>query len=101
GGRAVLDHTMYNQLWDVLLELRKMGVGILLTSRNEDFVDGRLMRGRDVESLELKGLRPEDAYTLATYLLVDLKIDRSKAPYDDLQSLLKQLDFHPLAIQLV
>ena len=101
GGQAMLDQKIRTQLWDVLHELRKLGVGILLTSRNTDFVDRRLMRGYDMEYMELKGLHPEDAYTLATYLLADLKIDRSNASYDDLQRLLKQLDYHPLAIQLV
>src|SRR5207253_411667 len=33
--------------------------------------------------------------------LVDLSITRARAPYSDLRDLLKQLDYHPLAIQLV
>jgi hypothetical protein len=49
----------------------------------------------------LSGLRPDDAYILARQLLSDLGIDRNRAPYEELQELLKQLDYSPLAIQLV
>ena len=51
--------------------------------------------------LPLAGLRPDDAYILASQLLSDLGIDRSRAPYEELQELLKQLDSSPIAIQLV
>ena len=51
--------------------------------------------------LSLPGLCPDDAYILASQLLSDLGIDRNRAPYEDLQELLKQLDYSPLAIQLV
>jgi hypothetical protein len=40
----------------------------------------------------------KNAYPLATRLLDDLHINRRKAPY---LARLKQLDYHPLAIQLV
>src|SRR5947209_8360989 len=89
------------QLWEVLLELAKMGAGVLLTSRDTSFGDGRLARGKQVAHLALGGLHPEDAYVLASRLLEDLGIDRARAPYQELRDLLVQLDHHPLAIQLV
>jgi hypothetical protein len=61
-GEAVLEPAERTRLWQVLLALRKTGIGVLLT---------------------------------------DLSIDRAQAPYEDLQALLEQLDYQPLAIQLV
>ena len=101
GGEAPLDAAVRTQLWNTLLELSKLGAGVLLTSRDTNFGDGRLSPGKHVAHLPLSGLYPEDAYTLATRLLTDLDIDRSRAPYADLRDLLEQLDYHPLAIQLV
>ena len=99
-GEAPLEAAVRTQLWDVLLELSKMGAGVLLTSRDIAF-DGKLERGKYVAHLALGGLWPEDAYTLASTLLNDLGIDRAKAPYAELRDLLKELDYHPLSIQLV
>jgi tetratricopeptide (TPR) repeat protein len=90
-----------SQLWEVLLELTKLGAGVLLTSRDTNFGDGRISPGKYVAHLSLAGLYPDDAYTLASRLLEDLGIDRARAPYKELRDLLKQLDYHPLAIQLV
>ena len=101
GGEAPLDTTTRTQLWDVLLELAKLGAGVLLTSRDTSFGDGRLAQGARTAHLELQGLYREDAYLLATRLLTDLGIDRARAPYAQLRDLLVQLDHHPLAIQLV
>ena len=101
GGEAPLDAATRAQLWDVLLELAKLGAGILFTSRDTNFGDGRLAQGARTAHLELKGLYREDAYALATRLLTDLGINRARAPYAQLRDLLAQLDYHPLAIQLV
>ena len=101
GGEAPLDAATRVQLWDVLLELAKLGAGVLLTSRDISFGDGRLAQGARTAHLELQGLYREDAYLLATRLLTDLGIDRARAPYAELRDLLVQLDHHPLAIQLV
>jgi hypothetical protein len=100
-GEAPLDTATRTQLWDVLLELAKLGAGVLLTSRDPAFGDGRLAPGKLVAHLLLGGLYPADAYTLATRLLSDLGIDRKRAPYAQLHELLRSLDYHPLAIQLV
>jgi tetratricopeptide (TPR) repeat protein len=101
GGDAPLEAAVRTQLWDVLLKLSHMGAGVLLTSRDTAFGDGKLAPGKYVAHVALQGLHPEDAYTLASRLLEYLGIDRTKAPYAELRELLKQLDYHPLAIQLV
>src|SRR5947209_2478483 len=101
GGEAPLEAALRSQLWGVLLELAKMGAGVLLTSRDTNFGDGRLAPGKQVALLAVGGLYPEDAYALASRLLEDLGIDRARAPYQELRDLLDQLDHHPLAIQLV
>lgn len=100
-GDVPLESAIRVQLWDVLLELAKMGAGVLLTSRNTAFGDGRLMPGKQVVHLALGGLSREDAYVFATRLLTDLFIDRKRVPYSELRELLAQLDYHPLAMQLV
>ncbi len=101
GGDAPLEAGVRSQLWDVLLKLSQMGAGVLLTTRDTNFGDGKMEPGKYVAHLALAGLHPEDAYTLASRLLEYLGIDRAKAPYVELRDLLKQLDYHPLAIQLV
>jgi tetratricopeptide (TPR) repeat protein len=101
GGDAPVEAGVRTQLWDVLLKLSAMGAGVLLTTRDTTFGDGKLVPGKHVAHLELVGLHPEDAYALASRLLEYLGIDRAKAPYAELRDLLKQLDYHPLAIQLV
>ncbi len=101
GGEAPLEAAVRTHLWDTLLAPAKLGAGVLLTTRDTTFGDGRLSPGKQVAHLALSGLYPEDAYTLASRLLVDLQIDRARAPYADLRDLLQQLDHHPLAIQLV
>lgn len=101
GGDAPLEPALRSQLWDVLLKLLQAGAGVLLTTRDTSFGDGKMEPGKYVAHLPLAGLHPEDAYTLASRLLEYLGIDRAKAPYAELRDLLKQLDYHPLAIQLV
>jgi len=101
GGEAPLEAAARGQLWSVLPELAKLRAGVLLTTRDTDFGDGRLARGEKVAYLPLRGLYPEDAYALATRLLTSLDIERARAPYKDLCDLLVQLDHHPLSIQLV
>jgi tetratricopeptide (TPR) repeat protein len=100
-GEAPLESERRTQLWDVMLALLNLGVGVILTSRGVAFNDGKLAPGRQVSYLALEGLQPDDAYELANNILIDLDIDRSRIPYAALQDLLKQLDYHPLAIQLV
>ena len=101
GGEAPLGEAERAVLWDILLELAQRGAGMLLTSRDSAFGDGRLAPGRQTMHLLLKGLYPEDAYALASCLLTDLGIDRARVPYRELRDLLAKLDHHPLAIQLV
>lgn len=101
GGEASLDVEERAQLWDVLLQLSQMNAGVLLTTRSTEFGDGRMAPSKDVAYLPLGGLQPDDAYALATNILIDLGIDRKRAPYADLRDLLVQLDHHALAIQLV
>lgn len=100
-GEAPLDLATRTQLWDVLLDLAQLGAGVLLTSRDTAFGDGRLAPGKLAAHLALGGLYPDDAYALATHLLADLGIDRKRAPYAQLRELLGSLDYHPLAIQLL
>jgi len=101
GGEAPLEAEERTLLWDVLLELQRLGAGLLLTSRSTAFGDGRLAEGARVVHLPLAGLEPDAAYALASSLLESLHIDRSRAPYDLIREVLRQLDHHPLAIQLV
>ena len=101
GGEAPLSPEARTHLWDVLLELARMNVGILVTNRDSNLADGRFAAGQHVAHLALEGLHPEDAYLLAMRLLTDLGIERTRAPYAELRALLAQLDHHPLAIQLV
>jgi hypothetical protein len=101
GGEAPLDAVLRAQLWDVLLQLGKAGAGVIITSRDANFGDGRMAHGKEVKHLELGGLHPEDAYALAVQLFKDLDIPQSRAPYPKLRDLLAQLDHQQLAIQLV
>lgn len=100
-GEATLEADERSQLWDVLLELQRMGTGVLLTSRTTAFGDGRLAEGARVMHVRLAGLWPDASYTLATSMLVSLGIDRCHAPYGLLSRVLRRLDCHPLAILLV
>ncbi len=101
GGEAPLGEAERAILWDVLLKLVQSGAGVLLTSRDSALGDERLAPGRQIMHLLLKGLFPEDAYSLASQLLTDLGIDHARVPYRELRDLLIKLDHHPLAIQLV
>jgi tetratricopeptide (TPR) repeat protein len=100
-GEASLAPELRAQLWSVLLDLRKQGAGVLLTTRDTDFGESKLAPGKNILQLRLDGLSQEDAYLLASKILTDLGIDRMRAPYTELRALLAQLDEHPLAIQLV
>jgi len=100
-GEAPLEPAGRTQLWDVLLDLARMGAGMVLTSRDTAFGDGRLAPGRQTIHFLLQGLQLDDAYALASRVLTDLGIDRARAPYAELRELLAQLDYHPLSIQLV
>ncbi|MFL5703236.1 MAG: tetratricopeptide repeat protein, partial [Ktedonobacteraceae bacterium] len=100
-GEAPLPPEIRSQLWSVLLELTEMGAGVLLTSRDAALSEEKLRSGSQVAHLSLQGLRPNDAYALAGHLLDTLGIDPLRAPYAELRDLLSQLDYLPLAIQLV
>ncbi len=100
-GEAPLEPADRALLWDVLLNLAKMGAGMVLTSRDITFGDGRLAPGNQTVHHTLQGLQPDDAYALASRVLSDLGIDHARAPYGELRELLALLDHHPLAIQLV
>ncbi len=101
GGEAPLDTAARAELWDVLLRLNRMGAGVILTSRDNEFGDGRMAHGKTVKHYPLGGLHPEDAYALVEQLCKDLDIPLTRAPYPQVRDLLVQLDHHPLAIQLV
>jgi tetratricopeptide (TPR) repeat protein len=100
-GEGELSAEERTELWNVLLELQRLGVGVLLTTRSTTFGDGRLSEGTQVVYLPLAGLARDDAYQLATSLLSSLRIDRRRSQYQPLRDLLQQLDHHPLSIQLV
>lgn len=53
GGEAPLDAEERTELWDVLLELQRLGAGVLLTTRTTAFGDGRL--SECLEHLHLNG----------------------------------------------
>jgi tetratricopeptide (TPR) repeat protein len=101
GGEAPLAAELRRQLWSTLLALRKLGAGVLLTTRDIEFGEGRLAPGKEVLHLRLAGLAAEDAYLFASQVLTDLGIERARVPYSELRALLAQLEYHPLAIQLV
>lgn len=101
GGEAPLASELRTQLWDIFLALAHMRVGVLLISRDTAFGESRFVSDSHVALLPLRGLRPNDAYILASHLLDDLAIDPVCAPYSEVRDLLVQLDHHPLAIQLV
>ena len=60
-----------------------------------------MLPSRDVVHLPLKGLHPDDAYGLSVRVLESLSIDRKRARFAEMCELLRQLDCHPLSIQLV
>ncbi len=78
-----------------------MDVGVLLVSRDTAFADERMTLRNRVIYHELKGLHSEDAYAFATRIMDTLKLDRAQAIYTEVCDLLAQLDYNPLAIQLV
>ncbi len=97
---AELPPAELRRLWDTLAALATAGAGVILTSRDVQFGDARLVQSRTADVYPLRGLAPADAYTLATTILDDLKL-RDKAPYVPLRDLLIALDHHPLALHLV
>ena len=85
---TVLDAGERAALWSALLAVSAAGAGVLLTTRDTAFGDGRLLQGQYADVLHLRGLRPDDAYTLATRILADLNVSRRRAPYVELRDLL-------------
>src|SRR5260221_4078942 len=77
-GEATLEPAERARLWQVLLALRKLGVGVLLTTRDIPSGESSLAPGKHVVHLPLQGLFPEDAYVLASHVLADLGIDRRR-----------------------
>jgi tetratricopeptide (TPR) repeat protein len=100
-GEAELSVEERTELWNTLLDLQRLGAGVLLTTRITAFGDERFAVGAQVMYLQLGGLAREDAYQLASSLLTSLQIDRSRTPYHLLRELLRQLGYHPLSLQLV
>lgn len=100
-GDAPLADAERARLWDALLTLRQFGAGIVITTRDVEFGDARLLPGVHTQHLRLAGLSPSDAYALASRLLEVHTIGRERAPYPELMQLLAQLDYHPLAIEQV
>lgn len=102
GGEAVISGEERAGLWEVLRGIAgAKGGGALVTSRSAAFGDGQMAPGQGVAHLALGGLWAEDAYSLAVRVLEGRGIDRKRAPYEEMKELLKELDHHPLAIQLV
>lgn len=101
GGDVPVEPEERTQLWDMLMTLKEIGSGVLLTCRAPTFAEARQTPGEQVASLLLRGLHPDDAYEFASHLLDDLGIDRGRVAYTELRDLLAQLDYHPLALQLV
>lgn len=100
-GSAPLTATERHTLWEVLLRLNEAQAGILITSQEADFGDGRLASGGAAVELPLTGLQPADALTLAHRVSHQLGIPLARVPFHQLRDLLAQLDHHPLSIQLV
>src|SRR6266702_215401 len=61
GGYHALDVTARAQLWKVLRELVDKNAGVILTTTNTDFGDGRLAQGKEVRYLSLES--PDAAKT--------------------------------------
>lgn len=101
GGDFPLEKAARHRLWKVLLDLAQMGAAVLLTSQDISIQDEGLASGNRVAYLRLEGLHPGPAYLLATQILTIFGIDSKQVPYPDMHDLLKRLDYHPLAIQLV
>ena len=101
-GSVPLDAASRTALWSVLRELAAIsGCGVIVTTQNTVFGDAAMMPSRSVAHMMVQGLHPEDAFSLASQLLLDLDIDRSYIPFSELRDLLSQIDHHPLSIQLV
>jgi tetratricopeptide (TPR) repeat protein len=98
-GEVPLEPSELKDLWQTLIALRDMGAGVLLTTRDATF--GNNWHIPKIAYLHLQDLEPDDAYALASRLLITLGIDRIHVPYVELRDLLLQLDHHPLAIQIV
>jgi hypothetical protein len=98
GGDHQLELTVRNQLWDVLLQLRDSGVGVVITSFDIGFDCQQLAKGKKVAYLQMDGLRAEDAHKWANSILGK---ERKRISYEELSDLLAYLGYHPLAIQLV
>jgi tetratricopeptide (TPR) repeat protein len=101
GSDAALDDVGRDRLWETLAQLQRNGAGVLITSRNAKLDDQRFASGTQADYREVKGLAPDDAYTLAMQVMNANRIDLARIPYVDLSDLLVQLDHHPLAIRLV
>lgn len=100
-GVASLENRRQRLLWEALLELAKMGTGVLLTSQSTALKgEGPDFRKKKAH-LFLGGLHSNDAYLLALHILTELGIDRKQLPYAGLHVLLEKLAYHPLAIELV
>lgn len=100
-GSTPLDGQTRDELWETILSLAQMGIGILLTTQVTNFEHRGMLPSSRVAYRQLNGLHSEDAYLLATSILEDLNIDRKRATYKELCDLLDKLGHHPLAIQLV
>ncbi len=101
GGNHALDSEARTRLWNTLLNLADKRAGVVLTTSNLAFGDGRLEQGNKVRHMLLEGLRAEDAYLLASQVLTSLSINPKQMVYPELIELLAYLDHQPLAIQLV
>lgn len=104
GGEAALPPEELSALWEALTGLAATpegACGVVLTSRDANLGDGRMRPGKGVKHQPVEAMHPEEAYALATQVLEDLEVPLTRAPYPELRDLLKQLDHHPLAIQLV
>lgn len=100
-GQVAWPESTQEDFWHVLHSLINLGMGVLLTTRDNTLHPQQYIPEHDLAYLKLGGLRPEDATLLADRLLTKLTIEHKHIRYEELQHLLHELDWLPLALQLV
>jgi len=77
------------------------GSRILITTQDTTFNDSRFSPSQACRHVELQGLAPHDALTLAAMILETHGLDRSQVNRQDLLDLMERLGGHPLSLNLV
>lgn len=77
------------------------GPRLLITTRDTSFNDSRFSPSQACRHVELQGLAPDDALTLAAVILETHGLDRSQVNRQDWLDLMERLGGHPLSLNLV